>query len=88
MYDFSIEQPVDKIYKQDPLAAAIITKNTNVTIYISKGEDPEGIIPNVIGMTEVDALAALSNAGFKNVSVQYIESYEKDFSVDKNREIL
>ncbi len=80
IYDFSIEQPVDRIYKQDPPAAAIITKNTDVTIYISKGEDPEGTIPNVVGMTEVDALAALNNAGFKNVSVQKEES---DKEIDK-----
>ncbi len=32
-----------------------ITKNHYVTIYISKGEDPEGTIPNVVEMTEVDA---------------------------------
>jgi serine/threonine-protein kinase len=80
IYDFSIEQPVDQIYKQDPLAAAIVTKNTTVTIYISKGEDPEATIPNVVGMVEVDALAALNNAGFKNVSVQKEES---DKEIDK-----
>ncbi len=79
-YEFSIEQPVDKIFRQDPLAASIITKNTNITVYISKGEDPEGIIPNVIEMTEVDALAALNSAGFKNVSVQKEES---DKEMDK-----
>jgi penicillin-binding protein 1A len=80
IYDFSIEQPIDRIYKQDPSAEEMITKNTDITIYISKGEDPEGTIPGVIGMTEVDALATLNNAGFKNVSVQKEES---DKEIDK-----
>lgn len=80
IYDFSIEQPLDIIFKQDPPATSMITKNTNITIYISKGEDPEGIIPNVSTMSEVDALAALNNAGFKNISVQKEES---DKEIDK-----
>ena len=80
IYDFSIEQPVDQIYKQDPLVASIITKNTAIMLYISKGEDPEATIPNVIGMVEVDAVATLNSAGFKNVSVQKEES---DKEIDK-----
>ncbi len=67
IYDFSTEQPLDKIYKQDPVANSYVNKNTLVTIYISKGENPEGTVPNVSGMTEIDAISALNNAGFKKL---------------------
>ena len=77
IYEFSTEQQVDRIFKQNPPVASIITKNSDITIYISKGEDPEAIIPDVIGMTEPDALAALTIAGFKNVSIHEEESSEE-----------
>ena len=74
IYDFSTEQPLDKIYKQDPVANSNVNKNTIVTIYISKGENPQGTVPDVSGMTESDAISALNNAGFKNINIQKEES--------------
>jgi penicillin-binding protein 1A len=80
IYDFSTEQPLDKIYKQDPVANSYVNKNAFVTIYISKGENPEGTIPDVSGMTEIVAVSILNNAGFKNITVQKEESKE---AIDK-----
>ena len=57
-----------------------MTKTTPITIYISKGENPEGTIPGVIGMTEADALSMLKSAGYKNITVILEES---DKEIDK-----
>ena len=80
VFDFNIEQPVDKIFAQEPAAYSKVTKTTPITIYISKGENPEGSVPNVIGMTETDALSMLENAGYKNITVILEES---DKEIDK-----
>jgi len=66
--DFSDQQPEGKVFAQNPPADSTINKATHVTIYISKGENPDGIIPDVTGMTEQDAINTLNNAGFKNIT--------------------
>jgi penicillin-binding protein 1A len=78
--DFNIDQPVDKIFAQEPAAYSKVTKATPITIYISKGENPEGSIPGVTGLTETDALSTLKSAGYKNITVI---SEESDKEIDK-----
>jgi len=80
VYDFNIEVPADKIFAQEPAAKTKITKTSAVTIYISKGENPEGSIPGVIGLTEADASNMLKSAGYKNIMVILEES---DKEIDK-----
>lgn len=77
IYEYSIEQPEGKIFKQNPISNSKVTKSIPVTIYISKGEDPEAIIPDVIGMTKEEAKDTLNNCGFANISVIENESEEK-----------
>jgi len=72
--DFSDQQPEGKVFAQNPPADSTINKSTQVTIYISKGENPESVIPDVMKMTEQDAVNNLSNAGFKNITVITEES--------------
>lgn len=74
VYDFNVEVPADKIFAQEPAAYSKVSKATPITIFISKGENPEGTIPSVIGMTEADALSLLKSAGYKNVSIVVEES--------------
>ena len=67
IYDFS-SQPADILFNQDPAPDTDIDSAVSVTIYISKGINPSGSVPNLIGMTKADATAALNNAGFTNIS--------------------
>jgi beta-lactam-binding protein with PASTA domain len=66
IYDFS-NQPADIIFNQDPAPDADIDTATQITVYISKGINPSGTVPNVIGMIKNDAIAALNNSGFVNI---------------------
>ena len=77
IYEFNTEQPVDRIFAQNPPPLSKVNKTTPVTIYVSKGEYPEGTIPSVIGMTEESAVLTLGNAGFKNISVVVEENMEE-----------
>ena len=79
-YDFSLEQPDGKIFAQNPLPDSVINKTAHVIIYISKGENPESVIPNVLKMTEQEALDVLGVAGFKKITVIKEES---ENSIDK-----
>ncbi|MEE8325096.1 MAG: PASTA domain-containing protein, partial [Candidatus Humimicrobiaceae bacterium] len=76
IYEFSSTHPVDLISGQTPPAGSLVTKSTGITIYVSKGENPESIIPDIIGRPEDEALVILANAGFEQVSPIYEESEE------------
>jgi serine/threonine-protein kinase len=77
VYEFSDFQPADYIFDQSPEPDSLISKSTGITLYISKGEDPEGIVPDITGLTEEEALTALTFAGFENVTVVLEESNEE-----------
>jgi penicillin-binding protein 1A len=77
IYEFSDLQPEDYIFDQKPAADTLITRSTKVKIFISKGEDPQGELPDVTGMTEEEALAALSLSGFDKVTIVLEESSEE-----------
>jgi len=76
VYEFSDIQPADRIFGQTPTADSKVTKSTTVTIYISKGENPESIIPDILSLYEEDALEILANSGFEQISIIYEESEE------------
>ena len=76
VYEFSDIQPADRIFKQIPLADSEVTRSTIVTVYISKGENPESVIPDIMGYPEDEALEMLADSGFEQVSVIYEESEE------------
>ncbi|MCL4385668.1 MAG: PBP1A family penicillin-binding protein [Actinobacteria bacterium] len=67
VYDFS-NQPPDIIFNQNPSPDSDIDINTQITIYISKGINPSGTVPDVIGMSKNDAVSSLNNAGFTNIN--------------------
>lgn len=77
IYEYSDLQPIDYIFSQSPSPDSLITKSIEVTVYISKGENPEAEVPDVIGLTEAEALDLLSLEGFDNVVVTYEESEEE-----------
>ncbi|MCJ7471741.1 MAG: PBP1A family penicillin-binding protein [Actinobacteria bacterium] len=76
VYEFSDIQPADLIFKQTPPADSKITKSTAITIYISKGENPESVIPDILGFLEDEALEMLTSYGFEQISIIYEVSEE------------
>ncbi len=74
VYQFNDDNPADIIFKQNPPGGSKVTASAEVQLIISKGEDPEGEIPDTTGLTEEEALAMLSLNGFENVNVIYEES--------------
>ena len=74
IYDYS-NQPKDIIYNQNPAADSDINSDAQITIYVSKGINLLGVIPNVIGLNKNDAISSLNNAGFNNIS--YVEDENK-----------
>ncbi|HEY4695683.1 MAG TPA: PBP1A family penicillin-binding protein [Candidatus Hydromicrobium sp.] len=77
IYEFSASQPPGNIINQIPAPDSIVSKSTGVVLYVSKGEDPQSVIPDVLEMTVEEALTVLGNAGFKNVTVIPEESKEE-----------
>jgi serine/threonine-protein kinase len=63
------EEPSDtveegKVVRTDPAAGSDLSKGETVTVYVSSGSSTAHV-PNVVGMTEADATAALQEAGFR-----------------------
>ena len=84
IYDFS-SQPADIIFNQDPAPDTDMDSNALITIYISKGINPSGTVPNVIGMNKTDAVTALNNAGFININfIEDQNSAAKDTVFNQN----
>jgi beta-lactam-binding protein with PASTA domain len=76
VFDFSDEQPADFIFDQNPVPGSKVSKSDTVILYISKGENPRSTVPDVMQMTEEDAIAELNSYGFEVISVYYEESTE------------
>ena len=62
---YSDTVPEGEVISQDPAAGASVAPNTAVTLFVSKGPEPEVTVPNVVGMTQSDAENAIKNAGLK-----------------------
>jgi len=77
IYEFSELEPVDRIFGQTPAKDSTVTKSTEVKVFISKGINPEGEIPGLIGLTEEEAILLLSLSGYENISILYEESPEE-----------
>jgi len=77
VYDFSDEQPADIIFDQNPVPGSKVSKSDTVTLYISKGENPQSTVPDVLQMTEEEAIEELKAQGFEIISIYYEESTEE-----------
>ncbi|TET14373.1 MAG: PASTA domain-containing protein, partial [Actinobacteria bacterium] len=78
IYEFSNEQPADKIFDQEPVPYSKVSKSTSVILYVSKGENPQALIPDVIGMTKEDAKNTLKTAGFNDILIMEGEDFEEN----------
>jgi beta-lactam-binding protein with PASTA domain/predicted Ser/Thr protein kinase len=61
------DEPQGTVVDSNPRPATSVEAGSTVTIYVSTGP---GQVPNVVGMTEDEAVAALEDAGFE-ADVQY-----------------
>ena len=76
-YEFSSDQLIDKIFDQYPAPRAVATKSVTVSIYVSKGEDPEAVVPDVLTLTQEEALDILESLGFINITILEEESTQE-----------
>jgi serine/threonine-protein kinase len=68
-----VEEPSDsvdegKVTRTDPPAGTDLDKGETVTIYVSSGP-ASATVPNVVGMSESDAISTLQDAGFRVVRI-------------------
>jgi serine/threonine-protein kinase len=56
--------PDDEVIRTEPRALEIITKNDQVTLFVSQGPEPVAV-PNLVGRTEGDARNALAALGLR-----------------------
>jgi penicillin-binding protein 1A len=72
-------EPEGTVFEQDPKGGTVRPLGSLVTISVSNGKSPKIAVPNVVGLTEADATAALQGAGFK---VSVVEQIVDDPSLD------
>jgi len=51
-----------RVYRQDPAAGEVVERGSTVVFWVSTG-DPKAVVPDLLGMTQADAIAALTEAG-------------------------
>ncbi|MBN2204138.1 MAG: Stk1 family PASTA domain-containing Ser/Thr kinase [Thermoleophilia bacterium] len=51
-----------RVYRQDPAAGEAVERGSTVVFWVSTGE-PKAVVPDLVGMTQADAIAALTEAG-------------------------
>jgi RHS repeat-associated protein len=61
--EFSTTVPQGSVISQNPVADSVVPEQTAVDLKISRGP-PQGIVPNVVGLTQAAAEAAILAAGF------------------------
>jgi len=76
IYEFSDTQLIDNVTNHSPVPDAMVYKSTPVTLYVSKGENPQAEIPVLIGLNEEEAVEKLNENGFENINVLYEENEE------------
>ena len=73
--EFSNDVAKNMVIRTEPAAGTSVTADTTVTIFISKGLEPiEVLVPNLIGMTEIEAFDALQLLGLELGDVVVVES--------------
>lgn len=84
-YDDNIES--GKVISTDPTSGVEVEEGTKVKMYVSMGADKVEV-PSLVGGSEDDAYAALSNVGLSagNVTSEYSDEYEAGIVISQKRE--
>jgi penicillin-binding protein 1A len=73
--EYDDTQDEGEVFGQDPSPdseiKAIDGVAPTVTIYVSKGPNPIGTLPSVIGLSEIEAISLLNTNGYNNISTEY-----------------
>ncbi len=69
-YEYSDEIPMGEVMDISPKVGTSVKAGSKVTIVVSRGEE-EIALPEVVGMSETQALAKLEELKFTNVKVEY-----------------
>ncbi len=64
----STEYSVGQIVSQEPAAGTMVDKNTTISFYVASGAY-ESTIPEIVGLSQEEAAAQLSAAGFNNINI-------------------
>ncbi|MBP3878731.1 MAG: Stk1 family PASTA domain-containing Ser/Thr kinase [Lachnospiraceae bacterium] len=64
----STEYSVGQIVSQEPAAGTMVDKNTTISFYVASGAY-ESTIPEIVGLSQEEATAQLSAAGFNNINI-------------------
>ncbi len=81
-YDNSVAQ--GNVISQSPASGSSAKKGDTITITISQGAEP-AVVPNVVGQTEDNAKAMLSNVGLNyNITSVYSSTVEAGYIVEQN----
>uniref|UniRef100_UPI003FEE1D70 Stk1 family PASTA domain-containing Ser/Thr kinase n=1 Tax=Roseburia sp. TaxID=2049040 RepID=UPI003FEE1D70 len=81
-YDNSVTQ--GNVISQSPASGSSAKKGDTITITISQGAEP-AVVPNVVGQTEDNAKAMLSNVGLNyNITSVYSSTVEAGYVVEQN----
>ena len=81
-YDNSVVQ--GNVISQSPASGSSAKKGDTITITISQGAEP-AVVPNVVGQTEDNAKAMLSNVGLNyNITSVYSSTVEAGYVVEQN----
>ncbi len=73
-WEYNEEVEKTKVIKQEPEAGEKISRDSKVTLYVSRGRESDGItVPDVVGKSESSAKSTLSSKGF-SVEVERVES--------------
>ncbi len=80
--EFQEDKEKDKVYMQNPSSGVAVLEGSEVTIYISKGEDSI-VMESLVGKSLNQAKEALTALGLSVGSVEYVvsEQYDKDIVI-------
>jgi serine/threonine-protein kinase len=73
-------EPVDTVVDQSPAAGQLVDEGSTVTIFVSNGKLDE--VPDVVGLSESEAEADISDAGFTpSVKIKQVTEPDQDGNV-------
>ena len=64
----STEYTAGQIVSQEPAAGTMVDKNTTISFYVASGAY-ESTIPEIVGLSQEEATAQLSAAGYNNINI-------------------
>ncbi len=79
------EVPKGRVFKQDPAAGTSVDRGATVTYWVSSGR-PQVAVPDLTGMSRVDAIAALNEVGLQlgAIDPQASDTYDADHIISQD----